>query len=557
METKNQQLKLNRPQLNFVRLLPGLSRGATSVWGRATGKSFIIAWIIRHVAKVAPGYSGFILGSSFKQLLSITLPSTLRALETFGFKRNVDFIIGQKPPKSWELPYEAPVDFSHYITIYTGYKKRAIGFHLLSQDKNAASARGLNLDGGIVDERLLIDNQRYQEEIGNANRGNQEFLSHVPIHHAVFDFTSMPLTNKGNYLLERGNYHEEDRNFDFTEIRNAQIRLQLDFLKNKDVQYRLEVWKELKELNRRLVFYKSKLHHLYSESNVFDNISNVGLRFIEDRYAEMTELMFLIEMLNKRIKKIEGGFYVTFDRERHGYKGNFNYSYLDNLEYDFDRIRSADARADSDCIAELALDIGVDFGAKINFMVVGQYLQSINQINIIKNIYVKHPLIHKDLFRKFVEYYAHHPHKVVNFYYDPQGNKSTGVTYIKPAEECADIMRKAGWTIVMKSRGASYTHHNTKYWFMGNVFKELDPRLPKVRINTVNAKETVISLEQSRIKEQQGQIKKDKSDERKDGLNQAETTHASDAFDNILTGKFSRIMLGLSTSAGDGKIVIR
>jgi len=60
------------------------------VGGRRLGKTHGIAapWTLRNVQRM-PKSAGAFVGSSFQQLLTRTLPGTLTALESFGYKRNV------------------------------------------------------------------------------------------------------------------------------------------------------------------------------------------------------------------------------------------------------------------------------------------------------------------------------------------------------------------------------------------------------------------------------------------------------------------------------------
>ena len=148
-------LEFNRPQLRFIVSQP---KEANSVWSRATGKSSLIAWLMHLIAQQMPRSAWALVGSTYMQILTRTLPSTIGSLERIGYVKDVHYFIGRRPPPSWNwpTPYEPPVKFDHFISFYTG-----ASFHLVSQDKGGGSSRGLNIDGIIADESLLLDKERF------------------------------------------------------------------------------------------------------------------------------------------------------------------------------------------------------------------------------------------------------------------------------------------------------------------------------------------------------------------------------------------------------------
>jgi hypothetical protein len=100
MKVKSKQKKkvyFNDPQLEFM-----YTGAHTSViaGGRRLGKShgFAAPFGLRNTQSM-PRSTGGIVGRTFQQLLSQTLPGTLQALEQFGFKRDLHYYIGHKPPK--------------------------------------------------------------------------------------------------------------------------------------------------------------------------------------------------------------------------------------------------------------------------------------------------------------------------------------------------------------------------------------------------------------------------------------------------------------------------
>lgn len=555
------KIYFNKPQLGLV---TARAREIMANWPRGVGKSTVMAYILRKAAMQMPRSSGTITGCSYEQLLTKTLPSTLASLEkNFGYKKDVHYWIGHAPPKKLNIPkpFQAPLKYDHYITFATG-----AGAHLISQDRNS-SPRGLNTDFQLTDEHLLLNNDKYNVEVLGTNRGNKEYFGNVPMHHGIFQFTSMPITTDGNNIIKKSEYYDEDGN-DFTIIKNEIIRLQLEFLNNKDEKIRMEIHRAILDKEKKLKFYTCSRPSgdvnnglYYSEATLWDNLNNVGLRWIEQQFREMIPELFLIEMLGKRNKKVVGGFYPTFNRDLHGYKGHSNNSLLESFDYDFVKIRNIKCEKDRDCVPELPLYISVDFGGKINTLVVAQFLQDKNQINFINNLFAKAPdEILDDVCEKFTTYYEGHPTKKVYFYYDRNGNIKTARSKITYADQVALMLRAKGWTVEMKSTGSN-PFHNEKYLLLGRIFKQAsltdaqrDNRYPKVMFNLIQCKQTVISIEQAPAKENKGLIEKDKKSENSLILPQELATHPSDCVDNILFPLFKHLLM-IITNVPYGRVM--
>ncbi|MBK9358807.1 MAG: hypothetical protein IPN08_15725 [Bacteroidales bacterium] len=145
-----------------------------------------------------------ITGQTFGQLLTRTLPSTFKFLESLGYEKDKDYVIGRKPPKTFLLPYERILKHENFISFKNGN-----GYLLLSQDRSG-SGRGPNVDREIVDEALTLDKEQYDQEVSPTNRGNEEhfgFKSPNPVkqHHGFRYVSSMPFMQEQKWLLDFGN----------------------------------------------------------------------------------------------------------------------------------------------------------------------------------------------------------------------------------------------------------------------------------------------------------------------------------------------------------------
>jgi hypothetical protein len=369
IEIKPQALTFNRAQKNFLFNMV-LAKDSTLIWSRGTGKSTIIAWIMHLINVHMPRSCWNLQGVTFQQILTRTLPGTLGALELLGYRRDFDYFIGRFPPAGFYLPYQAPGKAENFLFLINHKLKTCVGFSFLSQDRS--SSRGPNRDGCICDESLLLDVDKFNTDTRPTIRGNRNFFGENHMHHAIYHFSSMP--HGESFLFEGNDYYEKDGNKSLL-LRDQLADMQLEFIKETDKKAQLELWSEILEVEKGVKFY-SKRRFYYSEYNAFDNVRALGLKYIMDQLKGNTELLFQIEILNKRIGKIGDAFYAHFNRNHHGYKGNYNYSHLDNLDYDFEKLTSVDSRHDNDCLPDAPLDIGMDFGTAVNRLGVGQELKS-------------------------------------------------------------------------------------------------------------------------------------------------------------------------------------
>lgn len=533
-------LYFNRAQRNFIFNLP-MTKNGKSIWGRGTGKSTIIAWLMHQICKTMPRACWIIQGATFQQLLTRTLPGTLASLEKLGYQKDVDYFVNRFPPSHYYLPYQSPAKADNCIFLVNHDNKCAVAFTLFSQDRT--SSRGPNRDGCICDESLLLDIDKFNTETKPTIRGNKEYFGKNPLHHGIFHFTSMP--HGESFLFEGNDYYLEDKS-NVIQIRDKMADMQLEFVKLTNKEEQMELFSEIHELDKQCHFYsKNKLY--YSEYNAFDNINALGLQYIIDQLNDNTESLFLIEILNKKMSKIIGGFYPHLDRNHHGYRGKYDNSYLDNLDFNTEKITNITSLQDLDCIPNLPLDIGMDFGTAINWLVVGQEIKSSNQYNFIKSFIVKSPKIIDDLVKDFCNYYKDHKNKMIYLYADAEGNNPRPnvqgqTTYI---EQVVKLFRLNGWSVINKNTKRTNPEHHYKYLLWArclNKATEYKTKYPVIRFNLINAKDLIVSMELSGTKDSDNRIGKDKSSEKKLKQKREQATDGGDAADQIIYGKYASLM---------------
>lgn len=502
-------IRFNQPQLRFILEQPS---SATNLWSRATGKSFVIAKLIDKLNNTMPRSKWLLVGETFKALLQNTLPSTVAGLAKLGYEREKNYFLNTRAPKKWQWPepFEPPLNYQYCLHFPSG-----LVIQFISLDGNGTSARGLNSDGILGDEALNINWEKYDKEVYPTNRANSGVLAfkNIPYHQGEFFFSSMPY-DLNSPLFEYGKYYE-DKGIDNLTIQEHLAELQVQFLQEHNREHKLEAWKDVLEWQKRLQWFKNSEGYLYSEANVFDNIENVGLNYVQKSYRKTPFFLFKVEYLNLRPRKVEGGFYPKLSMARHAYTDAPNISQV-----------MGDSRDDGDVMANEELIISVDWGSKINCLPIAQKVG--REYRFVNAMYVKHPGLIQDLASMFTEYYRFHKLKKIRFLPDHWGNQNTPADKRTYNEQFATLLRQKGWTVNVVNRGKVPSPQD-RYLLWSEILSGHDHI--QVRFNKEKCKPLLIAMMQTKVREDsRGNIEKDKRGERKD-IDQLDQPHFTDAAD--------------------------
>ena len=120
--SKYLDIVLNAAQLAAVLAVTVL--GKTKIyleWGRGTGKSFILAFFMKEMVKQMPGASFALVGSTYQQILSRTLPATKKGLAALGLYEGYDYVVGKNGAKlGFAEPIYAPDKWDNIIHFSNG-----------------------------------------------------------------------------------------------------------------------------------------------------------------------------------------------------------------------------------------------------------------------------------------------------------------------------------------------------------------------------------------------------------------------------------------------------
>ena len=548
---------LNKPQLVSVF---HNAPNEVNIEGRGTGKSYKIGWEMKQIVTTMPRSVSAITGRTFGQIYTRTLPSSLKFLELLGYQKDKDYVIGTKPPPHFRKPYETITKFDNFISFSNG-----TGFLMLSQEREG-SARGPNLDREIVDEAITLIKDRYDQEVSPANRGNEDHFGKqsrnpVPQHHGFRYVSSMPYAQDQKWLLDYGNYYQEEAGVFLFDIWNRVVNMQIQLIeakKSDDQQLFKNIWNEIVRLKKQISPFVSRSGVLFVLANAFDNIKNLGFSYILREYEKQSLLSFMIEILNWIIDKVEDCYY-HIDSQKHIYYDAYDDDYIRTLasesSYDINTMNPSDCRYDLDCLPSKPLEVVPDWGVKLNLFSVGQernfnFVTKITEpCDCFINEFFNKPqetnkVMITDLVEQFCNYYKNHPTKQVIYYRDKYGdNRNPNVkNSLSYNNQAIAHFKTKGWVVIPKSHSGMEPPQHDKYLLWINILKAEDPRFPKVIFNGKNCKYTLISMNNTKVIERNGKFDKDKNSERNKKILPEEATHFSDAADKRIWTKYGKTL---------------
>jgi len=529
---KVQEIKLHPKQVEFLNTR---AKRKTLAGGRGGGKSTVLGYDAADHLMQFPRITNAFVGRTYANLKEVTLNQVASLWEKLGYYENVHYTLFKKPPQKWKWPKPiiAPLDYDHFIPWYNGS-----GYYLASQDRKTPF-RGPSLGRADVDEFANIDYKKFQDQVVPAIRGYDEIFNHHPEIGVINFLGSKPLTSSGKHILQDGNYYV-DEDPQFNRKQRQIIELKLEFCKSRDMQIQRFLYDEICRRSQEIKWHvngKSDDSIFYMEMDGFDNIKALGRKWFNLQYENAESLThFRVEVLNQTLREVEKGYYPNFSEEKLVEYDTFDYSFLDQQEFVLFRDILPDCRRDGPQFynRDRSLIISIDWGAKINFMVIAQRWG--NKLHILKNVYSKQPELLAQCFTRFLEYYRYHREKHVFFYFGHDGAAKKADNKYTYADQGERQMREAGWNVTRKS-STRYIDPDFKYHEVNKVFRGEHRCGLEVVFNGNNCVELITSIQLTGLKQTPDGVKKDKDPESDDAIPQEEAPHGGDALDNMICGE--------------------
>lgn len=493
--------------------------------GRRLGKShgFAAPFVLRNTQHM-PRSTGGIVGSTYQQLLARTLPGTLQALESFGYKRDLHFFIGHKPPKNSDFakPIIDPPSYEHAIIWYNGTIWR-----LISQDRPGTS-NSLTLDWLLLDEAKFLKFDKLKEETFPANGGFRGHFGNNPHHHGMLVISDMPTTKAGSWFLS----YKDKMDPELIKVIHALVAERYYLVG----EYKKAREKSLEAKIREIDIAIGKLRSVavyYREWSSIENLALLGERYIRQMRRDLPPLVFQTSILCKKIRNQANNFYSALKENIHYYDA-FDNGYLDNLNYVYTD-KDDNCLQDGDMNRDQPICIAFDYNANINWLVAAQQ-QGVKML-VLKSFYVKYERKIKELVQDFCNYYRYHRTKRVIYYYD---NTAIGTNYAVGNDDFASVINdefeRLGWSVDKMHLG-NPVPHTDKHRMIHLALKGQKYLFPM--FNRSNNEALLLALENTGVKIGAHGFQKDKSGEK---LSESEEdllehrTDGTDAFDTLFIG---------------------
>ena len=502
------------------------------VGGRRLGKShgIVAPFLLRNVQRMPGGTHG-IISSTFQQALTLTLPGTWAALESWGYIRNIHWVVGRRPEKSLNFakPKTEPANFDHIMSWYNGSISP-----IISQDV-VGSSNSQTFDSLACDEAKFLNFDKLNNETFPANGGTRAHFGNSPWHHSMLIVSDMPTTKKGSWFL---NYEAKCDNEMIAHIDGIiyekwRIINKMEEFKAKGILPKSYLFDYYKSLCKSLAEWQK----IAVDYNVFSSIENLqvlGESYIKQMKRDLPPLVFQTSILCKRVGLLKDGFYNSLKESDHYYTA-FDNSYLESLEYNFDKLKDPSCKQDGDLDKNKPISIAFDYNANINWLVAGQ--RAGLKMKTLKSFYVKYDRKLVELVKDFCHYYRHQTCKEVIYYYD---NTALGSNYAVNDQDFASVIiatfKALGWRVKGVHIGNPLPHVE-KHNLINMALKGQQGLFPMFNKN--NNEALILALEQTGIYQGPNGFKKDKRGEKlaENDEDKLETrTDGTDAWDTLWIG---------------------
>lgn len=455
------------------------------IGGVGSGKTGLIG--LNNVAKYSamPGAKSGLAALTYNQLLNNSLPSMETLWRACGLQEHTmdqegHYIIGKKPPSHWGKCLNPPRRYDNVISFNNGYT-----IQLISMDR-PDTVRGISIDALDVDEKGWVKEDDFNKVLVARVRANRyaRFAKHF-LHHSICGYSSMPWLPKQHWILSA---------------------------------------EELAQQHPDKYFY--------IESTAEDNVHILGPDYLENARQRLPWIVYQVEYMNMRPKKVSNAFYPAFNDEVHCDFRTFDY---DMNEAGLWVSKSSDVHRDK------PLELSFDFNAAFTSLVVCQEhkFRTYTEFRVCDEIFIEEARVNmiNDICEEFGKRYSDHPNKDLFLYGDRNGNNKQTNSNETFYQQIIRLLSAKGFNCYLMVEGLD-SNHKDRYQLISEIMSEQDPRLPRLRINQNKCKYLPISIQLAGMV---GDFKKDKSSERP-GNDQKKATHLSDDLDNILWAKYKQFL---------------
>jgi len=448
--------------------------------GRGSGKTTTEGGEQYRCMAEMPRSRGFLASSTYAQLLNSTLPAVEMKWGEMGLIEGEDYVIGIRPPRSFEKCLDEPRKYENVISFANGRR-----IQLMSMDRPDLQRGGTFTDGAL-DEAALVPHEHVTKVMIPSLRGFvREFPT--PLRGMFRAYTSIPWKPSGYWSLE---YEQKAQS-------------------------------------------QPEMYH-WQEANAYDNIDVLGEDYLVRLESELPYLEFLVEVMNKRVRKVNDAFYHKFDPEKHTYSVRYLYD-------EGDRGIITTGIADPHYKRDQLLDLSLDFSGYFNCATAWQGGTISDGRTKRLAEYMLHQFFVKgedgkiaELVDKICVHYERHSFKVIRLWGEPRGHDPKSDTQRTVIQQIQDRFIRNGWNVEIKVKKGQVKAHKERNYFMNELLAETNNLLPTIRINDATCKDAIIAMQVTGTRHD---FQKDKGNESKRSFPQEHAPHFTDTVDYYLMQK--------------------
>lgn len=473
----SRQVYWNPKQLEFLQAIKPYKM---FLGGRGSGKTTTEGGEQYRCMVQMPRSKGFVASSTYAQLLNSTLPAVEMKWTEMGMVEGEDYVVGIRPPKHFEKCLDEPRRYENVISWANGRR-----IQLMSMDRPDLQRGGTYTDGA-ADEAALIPHEHVTKVLIPSIRGFiREFRT--PLRGMFRAYTSIPWKPSGYWALD---------------------------------------YEQKSQSNPELYFWQ--------EANAYDNIDVLGEDYLVRLEAELPYLEFLVEVMNKRVRKVNDAFYHKFDPEKHCYAVRYLY---DEGARGIITNGIADPHYKNDEVIDLSFDFSGYFNCASAWQ--GGTISDGRTRRICE--YMLHQFFVKsdegkvaELVDKICAHYINHKYKVVRLWGEPRGHDPKADTPRTMFQQIQDRFIRNGWQVEIRVKPGQVKAHKERNYFMNEVLAETNGALPTVRFNEATCKDAIIAMQVTAVTHD---FQKDKSREKDRAFPQEHAPHFTDTTDYYLMQK--------------------
>lgn len=478
-----------------------------ALFPRGGGKTtYVIGPRILRLNEVMPRSQILLFSDTYDRLQKRIVPNIISFLTNkAGMIEGVDFVKYKKPPDSFEKPL-IPLDkFEHVISFASGMALCLVSLNV------EGSANAYNAQAAIGDEVKFCNEKQINAEVIPALRGSEDLFGHLPEYLSVWMVTDKYGDTK--WLLR---------------IRDKKVN-------HKAVDI-------VKKLQEKICEYEKKIEQHTSRATI-SKYKKLIEAFEQKANPIRKNLVFVSDMKPEENKVILGEYYFRKQR-RTCTTIEYNVAILNHdpvqVEHTFypTLTKANKHKVMTDYDPFLPFVGAMDYNYRISPLPVIQISalpgRTLKSVNVVDYIYELFPKGIADAVKTFCNKYEGHLNKEFHYIYD---HTAIGRNPMKKTfkEVFIESFENEGWTVIEHPTGDAPDHdlkfENIKAWLSNQ--EEY-----AVMINEIRCNQLILSVEQSPAIIVNGLTKKDKRTEKLDSFPAEDSTHGSDALDQLLYGLF-------------------